>query len=187
MAELAITKSVGSLKKLFNKVKEIYFFKTPNQTPASLATADMELPVVSDGVTYNSGAADVTKVKLTTGALWTSMAEAGDADISYQIATFASDIVETFLNKVGDASNPAATISGNSYEGQGYNLQPKKVTCGLLMCSEDKEVLIFMPNVEVYSTVVVEQGKPGYINCTCSPLEDTAGAAIYFLSKKTDE
>lgn len=187
MAELAITSSVGSIKKLFNKVKEIYYFQKANTKPSEITAADMELPVVSDGVTYNTGAADVTKVKLTTGALWTSMAEAGDADISFQIATFDPTVVGTFLNSTGSKQTVTATIGGNSYEAQGFNLQPKKVTCGLLMCSEDKDVLIFMPNVEVYSTLVIEQGKPGYINAVCSPLEDADGAAIYLLPKKGEE
>lgn len=184
MANLTATKNLGDIKTLFNKIKEVYYFADADKSPADLSAADMELPVISDGVTYNSGAPDVTKVKLTTGAIWTSMAEAGDADISFQIGTFSNDVVDVFLNKEGAAVTPGFSLEDYNYSAQGYNLEPKKVTCGLLMCSEDKEVLIYMPTVEIYASVVIESGKPGYINAVCSPLASEAdGVAMYFLSK----
>jgi len=185
MADLTITKSLGSVKTLFNKIKEVYLFKTANQAPSALMAADMELPVISDGVTFNTGDADVTKVKLTTGETWTAMANAGDSDVSFQVGSFDDSVNDLFLNKIGSEVTLGASIEGFTYKGQGYDLEPKKVQCGLLLCSEDKQVAIYLPNVEIYSSVVIEDSKPGYFNLTCTPLASTSGEAIYFLKKGT--
>ena len=192
MAEITVTKNVESLNVLFNKVKRIYFIATPTKL-AELTTIDMELPVISDGVTFDTGAPNVTKVKLTTGVTWTSIAEAGDPNISFQIASIAGDINDTFMNKVseqevflgGDSTAAAGkTIGGNAYKGSGFNLEPKKVIGSLLMLSEDGEAGIYMPKVEMYSSLVVENSKPAYYNVTTTPIAmDGAEGSIIPLHK----
>jgi len=185
MAEtaLAITKKLGDIKTLFNKIDEVYFFKTPNQLPSAVKTADFECPVGSDGVTFNTGDPSITRYKLTTGETWTSLSTAGDCDISFAIASVDGEVNDTFLNKeTADSVELGATVDGKSYSGLGYNLEPKKVVGGLLMCSEDKQVVIYLPTVEMYSSLHVEDGKPMYHQIACTPLASTAdGATIYFL------
>lgn len=73
MAEISITTKLEELKVLFNQMKEVYYVSKVNSDLATLAAFDMELPVLSDGVTFDTGAADVSKIKLTTGATWTSI------------------------------------------------------------------------------------------------------------------
>ena len=76
-----------------------------------------------------------------------------------------------------------ATIDGETYEGEGYNIEPKKVIGGLFMRSEDRQTALFLPNVEGYSNFVSEQDKPGYFNVSVSPLNDAKGASIYIYVK----
>ena len=183
MAALTITKTLGDIKTLFNKIKEVYYFATPDQAPSALTAADVELPVISENVNFNTGEADVTKIKLTTGGTWTSMATAGDSDISMQIASFDEYVNDIFMNKIGSKTTLGASIDGHQYEGYGYDLEPKKVTGGLLFCSEDRGVIIFTPTVEIYASVVIEDGKPGYFNLKVTPLASKTGETIYFLKK----
>lgn len=183
MAELVKTKSLGELKVLFNKIKEIYFVSDTTLTPATLSTVDMELPVISDGVTFDTGQPSVTKVKLTTGETWTSISEAGDSSIAFQISSVAGIINDTFMNKQGDAVSMTTTVEGNTYSGQGYDLEPKKVEGGLFMLSEDRQTAIYLPHVEIYSNFVVDQSKTGYFNLACTPLASKTGQAIYILTK----
>lgn len=180
---LVITKKLGDIKTLFNKIDEVYFFKKANQLPSALTTADFECPIGSDGVTFNTGDPSITRYKLTTGETWTSLSSAGDSDISFAIASVDGEINDTFLNKETTTEvTLGSTIDGLTYSGDGYNIEPKKVTGGLLMCSEDKQVCIFMPNVEMYSSLHIEDGKPMYHQISCTPLASTAdGATIYFL------
>ena len=181
MAEISITTKLEELKVLFNQMKEVYYVSKVNSDLATLAAFDMELPVLSDG------AADVSKIKLTTGATWTSIANAGDSDIQFQVPSVAGKINDLLLNKKAETVTMTATIDGETYEGEGYNIEPKKVIGGLFMRSEDRQTALFLPNVEGYSNFVSEQDKPGYFNVSVSPLNDAKGASIYILRKKVSE
>jgi hypothetical protein len=180
MAEFAITKTLEELKALFSQMKNVYFIATANQALNALKGADMELPVLDEGVTFDTGAADVSKIKLTTGAIWTSVATAGDADIQFQVASIAGEVNELLMNKVVES----ATFNGKTYEGAGYNTEPKKVTGALFMTSEDGSTALYLPNIEGYSNLISERGKPAYFNVAVSPMNDKNKASIYILKEK---
>ena len=184
MTEISITTNLEALKVLFNQMKEVYYVSQANSDLSTLMSFEMELPVLSDGVTFDTGAADVSKIKLTTGATWTSIANAGDSDIQFQVPSVAREINDLLLNKKVETVTMSATIGNETYEGEGYNIEPKKVTGGLFMRSEDRQTALFLPNVEGYSNFVSEQDKPGYFNVSVSPLNDARGASIYILRKK---
>ena len=119
MAEISITTKLEELKVLFNQMKEVYYVSKVNSDLATLAAFDMELPVLSDGVTFDTGAADVSKIKLTTGATWTSIANAGDSDIQFQVPSTGQYTLDEFVAKLKDyAEKLASSISksGNSYQ-----------------------------------------------------------------------
>ena len=183
MAEISITTKLEELKVLFNQMKEVYYVSKVNSDLATLAAFDMELP----GISVGGKIADVSKIKLTTGATWTSIANAGDSDIQFQVPSVAGKINDLLLNKKAETVTMTATIDGETYEGEGYNIEPKKVIGGLFMRSEDRQTALFLPNVEGYSNFVSEQDKPGYFNVSVSPLNDAKGASIYILRKKVSE
>lgn len=184
MAEFAITKTLEELKALFSQMKNVYFIATANQALNALKGADMELPVLDEGVTFDTGAADVSKIKLTTGAIWTSVATAGDADIQFQVASIAGEVNELLMNKVVESAAMTATFNGKTYEGAGYNTEPKKVTGALFMTSEDGSTALYLPNIEGYSNLISERGKPAYFNVAVSPMNDKNKASIYILKEK---
>ncbi len=183
MAELTVTKKAEDLRVLFNQMKEVYYIKDPNSDISTLTTADIELPVLEDGVTFDTGAADIEKIKLTTGATWTAISNAGDSDIQFQVPSVAGDVNDLLMNKVVESAAMTATIDGIAYAGSGYDLEPKKVLGGLLLRSEDKDSIIFMPNIEAYANFVSEDGKPGYFNVSVTPLNDDNGASFYILRR----
>lgn len=191
MAGLTVTTKLTDLKTLFNDVKEIYF-KSSEIKAVDLGksfTADMELPVLEEGVSFNTGDADVTEIKLTTGSTWVSKATKGDSDISFQVASIAGPVNSLLMNKVGiDITSTAGIlVDGVTYEGAAYSLAPKKVVGSLLMFSEDRQTIIALPNVEMYSSLVAADGdNPAYFNVTVTPLENSEGADIMILWKKVD-
>lgn len=191
MAGLTVTTELTDLKTLFNDVKEIYF-KSSEIKAADLGkafTADMELPVLEEGVSFNTGDADVTEIKLTTGSTWVSKATKGDSDISFQVASIAGPVNSLLMNKVGTdiTSTAGILVDGVTYEGAAYSLAPKKVVGSLLMFSEDRQTIIALPNVGMYSSLVAADGdNPAYFNVTVTPLENSEGADIMILWKKVD-
>lgn len=191
MSSVTITKQVAELRTLFNKVASVGFIKTVDLIPSAITTIDYMLPILQDSVTFNTGEPSVETVDLTTGEKWTTMTTAGDPDITMNCASFHDEICELFLNKVASSTGKIEGLDGADYEGNGYNLEAKKVVGGLIMRSEDKEMVIFMPHVEIYSSLAVEESVPGYFNMQITPLASAgngvsklgAGVAIYFLNK----
>lgn len=188
MANFVITKTKESMTGIFNKISKVYYTSTANLTPDALSKFDCELPILSDGVTFNTGDADVSVVKLTDGTNWTSITNPGDPDISLQIASFDDVVNEIFLTKKtsAKAATPGgfAEDGGKAYSGDGFSLSPKAVRGGLFFVSEDKLVAIFLPNVEIYSSVEMDGDNPAYFNATVTPKASTAdGSAIYILNR----
>ena len=186
MAEITITSKIEDLRKVFDKVKRVFWVATPNMDLSSIATLTAELPVIGDSVNFNpQGDPSITNIKLTTGETWVTYSDAGDADITFQVASLADTITDTFLEKKGSAITMTNTLGGKSYTGQGYGGGIKKVNGALLFASEDKSTLIGLPNVEVYATLRSESGTPAYFNMQVRPLTDTNGVAIAILSATT--
>lgn len=191
---MAITVKSGNgltdLRTLFNDMDEVYL-KLTALTAADVTASlevDMELPVLDEGVTFNTGDADVTRIKLTTGVNWVSKASAGDPDISLQVASIDGKVNETLLEKLPDGKDIASAelLSGTSFQGAGYKLKPKKVVGAIIMFSEDKQTCIVLPNVEMYSSLVLADGdNPAYFNVQITPLENADGADIFILWKTT--
>lgn len=189
MAGITVTTKLTDLKTLFNDVKEIYY-KAGEVKGAELGKAfstDMELPVLEEGVSFNTGEAEVTPVKLTTGTVWTSKAVKGDPDISFQVASIAGAINDLLMNKIAEIAEgtAGALVDGVTYQGGAYSLAPKKVTGALIMFSEDRQTVIALPNVEIYSSLVVADGdNPAYFNIKVTPMENSEKSEIMILWKK---
>lgn len=188
MAGLTVTTKLTDLKTLFNDVKEVYFKNTEIKAAdlGNSFTANMEFPVLEEGVSFNTGDADVTEIKLTTGSTWVSKATKGDSDISFQVASIAGPVNSLLMNKVGTdiTSTKGILVDGVTYAGAAYSLAPKKVAGSLLMFSEDRQTIIALPNVEMYASLVAADGdNPAYFNVAVSPLENSEGADIMILWK----
>lgn len=182
MAAITTTTGLDTLRVLFNSMKNVYYISTVNAGLAELAKFDMEFPVLSDGVTFNTGEASITKTKLTTGAEWTSVAEAGDSDITFQVASVADAVASVLMDKKTSAQVAMTnSVDGKTYKGDGYTTEPKKLAGGLFMTSEAKDSAIFLPNIEGYSSFVCEQNKPAYFNVKITPLADASGANFYIM------
>ena len=190
MAAITVTTELEDLRVLFNQMDEIYYKSTPIASTdiATSLTVDMEWPVLEDGVSFDTGAADVTEIKLTTQAIWTTKAVKGDADISLQVASIKGTINDVFMNKVKAIASTSALGENISYEGAAYKLSPKKIGGALVMFSEDKTSVIILPNIEAYANFVAADGdNPAYFNVSVKPLENSEGASIFILEKSDGE
>lgn len=189
MAGLTPTTPLGDLRTLFNEAKEIYYKKGEikvSDLEAESLSVDMELPVLDEGLTFNTGEVEVTEVKLTTGTIWTSKATKGDSDVTLQVASIAGAVNDLFMNATadGDVTGMAGGIlTGKTFSGKSYSLAPKKVAGALIFMSEDRQTVIVLPNVEMYANLVVADGdNPAYFNVAVTPVENSDGADIIILS-----
>lgn len=184
MAEITIINNLAALDKHFCQMHRIFFSETTNQELSEISGFDFELPVLEDGVGFDTGAASVSRVKITEGRTICSTAEQGDPSISFQVASVAGPINDLLMDEKADTGTVGATIDGVTYQGKGYSLSPKKVTGCLFMTSKDKKSAIYLPNVEMFSSFNGEAGNDstGYYNVEVTPLADEHGAAFYPLT-----
>lgn len=178
------TITVESLKKLFNRVTDVFFSQTAVASVSELGEV-WHIPVGSDGVNFDAGDPDITKYKLTNGEVWTAIADAGDSDVSFQVPSVHDTIASLFQNKITSAEE-SITLEGVTYKGHGYDTTPKKVAGAMLLRSQDKETVILLPNIEGYATPKLDDtGKPLYYNFQVTPEPNSKGVAIYYMFKDT--
>lgn len=183
--------SIGSLKAVFAKVSKVYYFSSELTKQAiSAATAlepTMELPVLEDSVSFESGAPDVSNINLTTGDIWTSRETAGEPSISLQVASIANKINKLFLNGFGAGMDDAAiSTSGatfNGYKMDGATFASKKSSGALIMLTNDANpYAIILPNVDLIGSLVVSDGdNPAYFNVQVTPKLNTADSVSIFI------
>lgn len=188
MANIVST-TKDSLKKIFDKVNRVYYFadnKDGNGAVKSLdaLTGGIELPVLEDGVGFNTGEPEKNEVKLTDGTIWTSKVSQGDSDISFQVSSVHATINDLLMEKKSSATVSGVQIGEYDYSGQGYALAPKKIGGALVMISSDSLTGVYLPDVEMFASFNGEGGddSTGYYNVSVTPLTDAAGAGFYILS-----
>lgn len=191
MAGITPTTRIADLKTIFNKIDEVYFKNdeiTTTDLGGSSAIADvMELPVLSDGVTLNTGEAEVTEIRLTTNEIWTSRAEKGDSDITFQVPSVDGKINDLFLDNKSSAISSTILVDGKTFSGAAYSLSPKKVKGALVLMSEDKQTVIVLPAVEMYANLVAADGEnPAYFNVSVTPVANSEGYDIMMLGDTTE-
>lgn len=189
MANIVST-TKDNLKKIFDKVHRVYYFadnKTNQGVVKALGslTGGIEFPVLDDGVTFDTGEPDTNEVKLTDGTTWTSKVSQGESDISFQVSSVHSTIMDLLMEKKTSASiSTAVQIGDYDYTGQGYSLAPKKISGALVMVSSDFLTGVYLPDVELFASFNGEGGddSTGYFNVSVTPLTDANGAGFYILS-----
>ena len=188
--ENIVTTTKDTLKKIFDKVHRVFFF-ADNKTaqgvvkPLGQLTNGVEFPVLEDGGTFNTGDPDKSEVKLTDGTTWTSKVSQGESDISFQVSSVHSTIMDLLMEKKTEAAiSTAVQIGDYDYTGQGYSLAPKKLSGALVMVSSDFLTGVYLPDVELFASFNGEGGddSTGYFNVSVTPLTDANGAGFYILS-----
>ena len=183
MSEISITTGLSALEKHFCQMHRIFYIATPNQALSAITKFDMELPVLEDGVGFDTGAASVNRIKITEGRTICTNATQGDPSINFQVASVAGAVNDLLMEEKAASGTVGGTIDGVTYAGKGYSLAPKKVTGALFMTSKDKKSAIYLPNVEMFSSFNGDGGDntTGYYNVEVTPLADSNGAAFYPL------
>ena len=185
-----VTTTKDTLRTIFDKVNRVYYFadnKTAQGAVKALGalTGGIEFPVLEDGVTFNTGDPDKSEVKLTDGTTWTSKVKQGESDISFQVSSVHSTIMDLLMEKKTSATiSTAVQIGEYDYTGQGYALAPKKVSGALVMVSSDGLTGVYLPDTEIFASFNGEGGddSTGYFNVSVTPLTDANGAAFYILT-----
>lgn len=182
-------KTLSDLQQVMELMGEAYFYKKEltaadiTTTEDILDSADFEMPLGDDGVTFDVGDPDITRKKITEGRNWITYAKRGDDDISFQVPSSADPVNELFMTKKTSAA-VSAKVGGGTYSGAGYSLKPKKVVGSWVFCNTDHTIVVILPNTENYGTYKGPKGDAeAYYNVAVTPMSNTADVDIYILHK----
>lgn len=195
---LAAGMGVENLQVLFAKMSRAFY--SPEQiTAANFGNKGLELayelPILEDSLNFDMGQPEKTETKLTSGIVWVSRANKGDSDISFQVASLAGVINDTFMNKRSNVTLSGVQFTnggafgipeGNTYAGVGYSDDVKKVTGSLIFLDDNAQTVIVLPNIEAYAGLVVGEGdNPAYFNVSVTPKLNADGVNIIPLTLTT--
>jgi hypothetical protein len=192
---LTVTKNIDNLYTIFSSVNQVYF-KKGELTAAGIKkalTVDLELPIVEDSISFNTGEPDVTQIKLINGKIWSQKTKRGDSDISFNVASIDGVVNDLLLNKqtandieTGEGILSTATEDATAnYVGNAYDLDPKVVLGSLIFKSEDKSTIIVLPNAHIVSSLNASDGdNPAYFKMVVTPRPNSDGHEIFILKKK---
>lgn len=182
------TKVLGDLHKVMELMGEAYFFDSEvtedmlTSDSNLLDSADFEMPLSDEGVTFEVGDPDITRKKITEGRNWITYAKRGDDNISFQVPSFEDSLNELFMNKV--KGNVSAKIGNDVHSGAGYSLKPKKVVGSWVFRNPEHTITVLLPLTENYGTFKGAQGDTeGYYNVSVTPMAATNNVELYILHK----
>lgn len=189
MAENENKQTLNNLQKVMELMGEAYFFEKEikptdlTETADILDGADFEMPLGDDGVTFEVGDPDITRKKITEGRNWITFAKRSDDNISFQVPSFADKMNELWMHKATTAA-VKAKVGGDSYEGAGYQLKPKKVVGAWVFRNPEHTITVLLPLTENYGTFKGAKGdNEGYYNVAVTPIPNSANVDIYILHK----
>lgn len=181
--------TLNDLQKVMELMGEAYLYlheikpEDLTETDDILDSADFEMPLGDEGVTFDVGDPDITRKKITEGRNWITYAKRSDDDISFQVPSFADKMNELWMHK-NTASAVKAKVGGDSYEGAGYQLKPKKVIGAWVFRNPEHTITVLLPLTENYGTFKGAKGdSEGYYNVAVTPMPNSANVDIYILHK----
>lgn len=172
-------KNLNSLTDIFQSVKEVYYKKKEIQVSdleSANISVDIEIPILEEGVSFNTGEPTVHVAKLTSNKNLEFHTKRSDSYITIKVASVHGEINELFLNKQNEIYNQ--TILGNS-----YNLEPKTIKGSLFLLSEDHNFIIVLANVSITSNLVIEQDNTSYFLLNIIPYQNNNEDTFYILRK----
>lgn len=179
MAIQITKKDILSLCDIFHSVKEVYYRKEKiiaSDLEKGNISVDIELPILEDSVSLNTGEPIVSESKLTSSRGFGISVRRGDSDITMKVASIHGEINEYLLNKQNDIDNE--TILGKS-----FNLEPKTIEGSLFLFSENHNTIIVLANVSITSNLVIEQDSTSYFLLRIVPYSNADNDEIYILRK----
>lgn len=195
---LTVKKNIDNLGTIFSSVNQV-FFKAGELKAEDLEaelTVDLELPIIEDSISFNTGEPGVTQVKLISGKIWSQKTKRGDSDISFNVASIDGVVNDLLLNKQNsDAIESGAGVLSEKtedatvvYEGNAYDLDPKVVLGSLIFKSEDKLTTFVLPNAHIVASLNASDGdNPAYFKMVVTPRQNSEGSEIFILKKKVVE
>lgn len=137
-------------------------------------------PVIDGTIDYNTGDADISHVKLTTGQNWATSISKGDPSISFFIGATDAATNAMFCKAVTGEGSAAVTKTAHNITLNGYSIGTiAKLTKDVDFVTKDGNGCIHHPKATLVGTLALsDDGVLGW-NCSVIPNTDASGADTY--------
>ena len=171
-----ITKKASFINEVFSDIDAVFAVKGgfPDASSGAVDASSLdivEFPCERGSFNYTGGDATINHFKVHgLNADWAQTFTPGDGQVSMNVPTYGTDILELVYGKTGadlTLTLPAGVAEKTSFKGKSFSYEQKQVTLGILVLNGTGDKALYIKKVTVAATTKMDNEKnPLYVTLT---------------------
>lgn len=171
-----ITKKASFINKVFSDIDAVFAVKGgfPDATGGAVDASSLdivEFPCERGSFNYTGGDATINHFKVHgLNADWAQTFTPGDGQVSMNVPTYGTDILELVYGKTGadlTLTLPAGVAEKTSFKGKSFSYEQKQVTLGILVLNGTGDKALYIKKVTFVATTKMDnENNPLYVTLT---------------------
>ena len=171
-----ITKKASFINEVFSDIDAVFAVKGgfPDASSGAVDASSLdivEFPCERGSFNYTGGDATINHFKVHgLNADWAQTFTPGDGQISMNIPTYGTDILELVYGKTGadlTLTLPAGVAEKTSFKGKSFSYEQKQVTLGILVLNGTGDKALYIKKVTFVATPKMDnENNPLYVTLT---------------------
>ena len=171
-----ITKKASFINEVFSDIDAIFAVKGgfPDASSGAVDASSLalvEFPCERGSFNYTGGDATINHFKVHgLNADWAQTFTPGDGQVSMNVPTYGTDILELVYGKTGadlTLTLPAGVAEKTSFKGKSFSYEQKQVTLGLLVLNGTGDKALYFKKVTFVATPKMDnENNPLYVTLT---------------------
>lgn len=171
-----ITKKASFINEVFSDIDAVFAVKGgfPDATAGAVDASSLdivEFPCERGSFNYTGGDATINHFKVHgLNADWAQTFTPGDGQVSMNVPTYGTDILELVYGKTGadlTLTLPAGVAEKTSFKGKSFSYEQKQVTLGILVLNGTGDKALYIKKVTFVATPKMDnENNPLYVTLT---------------------
>ena len=171
-----ITKKASFINEVFSDIDAVFAVKGgfPDATAGAVDASSLdivEFPCERGSFNYTGGDATINHFKVHgLNADWAQTFTPGDGQVSMNVPTYGTDILELVYGKTGadlTLTMPAGVAEKTSFKGKSFSYEQKQVTLGILVLNGTGDKALYIKKVTFVATPKMDnENNPLYVTLT---------------------
>ena len=171
-----ITKKASFINEVFSDIDAIFAVKGgfPDASSGAVDASSLdivEFPCERGSFNYTGGDATINHFKVHgLNADWAQTFTPGDGQVSMNVPTYGTDILELVYGKTGTdltLTLPAGVAEKTSFKGKSFSYEQKQVTLGILVLNGTGDKALYIKKVTFVATPTMDnENNPLYVTLT---------------------
>lgn len=171
-----ITKKASFINEVFSDIDAVFAVKGgfPDASSGAVDASSLdivEFPCERGSFNYTGGDATINHFKVHgLNADWAQTFTPGDGQVSMNVPTYGTDILELVYGKIGadlTLTLPAGVAEKTSFKGKSFSYEQKQVTLGILVLNGTGDKALYIKKVTFVATPKMDnENNPLYVTLT---------------------